>query len=188
MVYEHAMSIWPRGELAALTGWPPASRYDADSFGDGALGRMSRWDIRYYLPDDILAKVDRITMAASIEGREPLLDHRVVEFCLRLPAGMKHGRFGSKHLLRKILYRHVPRELVDRPKHGFSVPLVRWLHTDLAALIGRYLGPDRIRTGGILNSVAVEGVVSRFQQGCASEANRLWLLLAFELWRERWGM
>jgi asparagine synthetase B (glutamine-hydrolysing) len=82
----------------------------------------------------------------------------------------------------------VPRDLVDRPKRGFSVPLASWLRTDLAPLVSRYLSPDRVRSAGILDSATVAGVVNRFQQGCVVETNRLWLLLAFELWRERWEM
>jgi asparagine synthase (glutamine-hydrolysing) len=187
-VYESILSVWPGGELANLTGRPYESRDDADAFVGDAFGRMSRWDIRYYLPDDILAKVDRTTMAASIEGREPLLDHRLVELCLRLPTAMKHGPLGSKHLFRKILYRYVPRELVDRPKQGFNVPIANWLSTDLEPLVNQYLDPDRIRAGGILNSATVTGVLNRFRQGNVSDQYRLWLLLAFELWRERWGM
>src|SRR5260221_11925058 len=109
---------------------------------------MARCALRYYLPDDILVKVDRTTMAVGLEGREPLLDHRLAEFALRLPLAMRRGELGAKHLLRKVLYRHVPRGLVDRPKPGFALPLSSWMRGELAPLLDQYLDPKRIRQAG----------------------------------------
>jgi asparagine synthase (glutamine-hydrolysing) len=129
-------------------------------------------------------------MATGLEGREPLLDHRLVEFALRLPLAMRRGELGSKHLLRRILYRHVPRELVERPKQGFAIPLSKWLRGELAWLVDEYLAPSRVRAGGVLDPDEAARAVRNFREGGPAndrlDVQKLWLLLAFEMWRERW--
>ena len=189
MLYDLAMSFWTPWEIAALLGGETAPRERVA--GPGAFAdQMVHCDLRHYLPDDILVKVDRTTMATGLEGREPMLDHRLAEFALRLPLELRRGRLGTKHLLRKVLYRHVPRELVERPKQGFAIPLARWLRGELAGLVDEYLDPARIRAGGLLDPDGVARAVTRFREG--GEANdrldtqKVWLLLAFEMWRVRW--
>src|SRR5262249_54793106 len=135
---------------------------------------------------DILAKVDRATMAVGIEGREPLLDHRLVEMALSLPYRVRRGPLGSKHLLRKVLYRHVPRRLIERTKMGFSPPIGRWISGELKPLVDRYLDRRRIAQQGILNPDTVETVMRRFEAGDPFSVQRVWLLLAFQLWHARW--
>lgn len=125
-------------------------------------------------------------MAVSIEGREPLLDHRLAEFGLSLPQHLRQGELGPKHLLKKILYRYVPRELVDRPKQGFAIPLVSWLRTDLRELVRDYLDEGRIGRAGILDPGMVTAAVRRFDAGDTTLSVPIWTLLAFEMWRERW--
>lgn len=187
-IYEGVMSQWLPDEIARLTGSVAlALRDNADSYGGDPYRRMACWDVRHYLPDDILAKVDRCTMAESIEGREPMLDHRLAEFAMTLPLSAKRGALGSKHILRRILYRHVPRELVDRPKQGFSVPMAKWLHRDLGGLLDSHLNPDRIRAEGLFDPQEVSALLRRFRSGMDSEAQRVWLLLAFAMWREHWA-
>ncbi len=187
-VYDLAMSFWTPWEIEALLGEATAPRARVEgptAFAD----QLSHCDLRHYLPDDILAKVDRTTMAAGLEGREPLLDHRVVEFALGLPLGERRGALGTKHLLRKVLYRYVPRELIERPKQGFAIPLARWLRGELAPLIDEYLAPSRIREGGILDPDAVRRTVAHFRAGGGNDrldVQKVWLLLAFEMWRSRW--
>jgi len=182
--------MWLPAEISQLLGEyrPPRARPDthSESFAD----QMTHCDLRHYLPDDILAKVDRTTMAAGLEGREPMLDHRLVEFALRLPLSMRRGALGTKHLLRKVLYKHVPRELIERPKQGFAIPLASWLRGDLAPLIDEYLSPSRVRAGGLLDPDAVRRAVANFREGGAGndrlDVQKVWLLLAFEMWRSRW--
>jgi asparagine synthase (glutamine-hydrolysing) len=151
---------------------------------------MSLNDLRYFLPDDILVKVDRATMATGLEGREPLLDHRLVEFALRLPFAMRRGALGPKHLLRKVLYKYVPRELLERPKQGFGVPLASWLRGELAPLVHEYLAPHRIREAGLFDPERVARTVANFRDGGPLndrlDTQKLWYLLAFEMWREKW--
>jgi len=134
--------------------------------------------------------VDRTTMACGLEGREPLLDHRLAEFALRLPLALRRGALGTKHLLRKILYRHVPRELVDRPKQGFAIPLSSWLRGELAWLLDEYLGRERVRAGGLIDPDEAAKAVANFRDGGPAndrlDVQKVWLLLAFEMWRYRW--
>jgi asparagine synthase (glutamine-hydrolysing) len=188
-VYDLAMSFWTPWDIAALLGGEVAPRERVEGPG-GVAEQMVHCDLRHYLPDDILAKVDRTTMAAGLEGREPMLDHRLVEFALRLPLSMRRGALGTKHLLRKVLYKHVPRELIERPKQGFAIPLASWLRGELAPLIDEYLAPRRIRDGGLLDPEGVARAVANFREGGPGndrlDVQKVWLLLAFEMWRDRW--
>ena len=188
-VFEHVLtsSYWHDEDLTRLLGKQvPRSRRLSDEY-PGALGdQMSLWDIEHYLPGDILTKLDRATMAVGIEGREPLLDHRLVEMALSLPHRMRRGSLGPKHLLRKVLYRHVPRGLIERPKMGFAVPLGRWLSGELKSMVDQYLDRGRIGQQGILDPDTVDVVVRRFEAGDPYSVQRVWLLLAFELWHARW--
>ncbi|HUJ00409.1 MAG TPA: asparagine synthase (glutamine-hydrolyzing) [Usitatibacter sp.] len=188
-VYDLAMSFWTPWEIAGLVGGEIAPRERVEGPG-GVADQMVHCDLRHYLPDDILAKVDRTTMAAGLEGREPMLDHRLVEFALRLPLSLRRGALGAKHLLRKVLYRHVPRELIERPKQGFAIPLASWLRGELAPLVDEYLAPARIRDGGLFDPAAVRRAVANFREGGPGndrlDVQKVWLLLAFEMWRSRW--
>ncbi len=189
-VYDLAMSFWSPWEVDALLGGATAPRERVEGPG-GAADQMVHCDLRHYLPDDILVKVDRTTMACGLEGRDPLLDHRVAELALRLPLGLRRGALGTKHLLRRVLYRHVPRELVERPKQGFAIPLARWLRGELAPLVDEYLAPARIRAGGVLDPDEVARAVANFRDGGPGndrlDVNKVWLLIAFEMWRGRWA-
>jgi len=188
-LYDLAMSSWTPWEIESLMGGYDlrATRSDrTEHFAD----QMSRTDVNHYLPDDILVKVDRTTMACGLEGREPLLDHRLAEFALKLPLSMRRGPLGPKHLMRKILYKYVPREILERPKQGFGVPLSRWLRGDLSTLVDEYLSPARIKDGGIFDPDRVQHAVRNFRDGGTAndrlDTQKLWYLLAFEMWRSRW--
>jgi asparagine synthase (glutamine-hydrolysing) len=190
-LYNLAMSFWTPWEITGLLGTNYGPRTSSlvprtSSFAD----QMVHCDLRHYLPDDILVKVDRTTMATGLEGREPLLDHRLAEFALRLPLQYRRGPLGTKHLLRKVLYRYVPRQLIERPKQGFAIPLSKWLRGDLAPLLDGYLSRDRIREGGLFDPGEVATAVANFRDGGADndrlDVQKVWLLLAFEMWRERW--
>ncbi|MDA8121970.1 MAG: asparagine synthase-related protein, partial [Deltaproteobacteria bacterium] len=139
-----------------------------------------------YLVDDILAKVDRASMACSLEARVPLLDHRVVEFAARLPMEFKVRGWEKKYPLRKVLYGLVPRKLLDRPKMGFGIPLGRWLRNELRPLLSEYLGEDRVRREGFLLPAGVSRFVDEHLSGRRDHQHRLWALLVFAMWRERY--
>jgi asparagine synthase (glutamine-hydrolysing) len=147
---------------------------------------MMLTDAQMYLPDDLLVKVDRASMAVGLEVREPLLDHRLVEYAIALPHRFKYQEGTSKYILRRILYKYVPRQLVDRRKQGFSVPLASWLRSALKPLALRALDPVRIRRQGIFSSRYVQGIVDSFMAGDRVSAKKVWNLLQFELWHQRW--
>ena len=186
-LYWRLVSLWPDpGALAPAAGpgsvaWE-ASRLDAEV--PDFRARMTLYDLVSYLPDDILAKVDRASMAASLEVRSPLLDHRVVEWAWRLPFAMKRRRGVPKWILRQVLYRYVPRRLVDRPKRGFSLPLGQWLRVPLREWAEHLLRTDRIEAAG-LRPAPVHDAWRRHLAG-SGEEHRLWVILMLVAWRERW--
>ena len=121
LVYDLAMTSWTPWEIHRLLGTPTAARSSIESFGESFPDQMARTDLRHFLPDDILVKVDRATMACGLEGREPFLDHRLMEFALRLPLSMLPRR-DRTNLLRRVLYRYVPALLLER-QAWFAIPL-----------------------------------------------------------------
>ena len=159
---------------------------DAEKQLGSSLGAIQLRDTIFYLPDDILQKVDRASMAVSLEVRPPLLDHRVVEFCWRLPNRFKvrHGK--SKWLLRRVLEKYVPREMFDRPKMGFSVPIADWLRGPLREWSAELLAPDKFG-GGLLNAREVARLHQNFLAGRGVSGNTIWTLLMFEAWRRKWA-
>lgn len=146
---------------------------------------MMFFDMTTYLPDDILVKVDRAGMGASLEGRVPLLDHRVVEFAWQVPleAKIRNGR--GKVILREILDRHVPRSLIERPKAGFAIPIGRWLAGPLRPWVEALIDPRRIAAEGYLDGALVADVWQRFLGGDVGLETRLWCILMFQAWLER---
>ncbi len=185
-LFDTAIAKFSRRELARLTGRTSPTRSLADEYPGLEGEKLCLWDLHHYLPGDVLTKVDRATMAVSIEGREPLLDHRLVEFAFSLPFGMRRGPLGAKHLLKKVLYRHLPRALMERPKHGFAVPVREWLAGDLRRLVRELLDPARIAAQGVFDPKAVREYRKRFDAGDRSVRERVWLLVAFQLWHQRW--
>jgi asparagine synthase (glutamine-hydrolysing) len=151
------------------------------------LSRMLLADQVSYLPDDLLAKVDRASMAVSLEARTPLLDHRIVEFGWRLPRRLRIRGGQGKWILRQVLYRHVPRALVDRPKVGFSVPTADWLAGPLRAWAGDLLAPDALVSRGTLAVRPVQELWSAFDRGDRSLAAVIWALAVFRAWEDRWA-
>jgi asparagine synthase (glutamine-hydrolysing) len=137
-----------------------------------------------YLPDDVLTKVDRATMAVSLESRAPFLDHRVVEFAFSLPLDLKLRGRESKWLLRQLLYRHVPKHLIDRPKMGFGVPIDAWLRGALKPWARALLDPDRLRKEGYIRPQPVAQAWQEHQSGRFNHQHFLWNVLMFQSWLE----
>ena len=183
---DRAMGLFARDDLARLTGRGTPTRELADRYPGLDGEKLCLWDLHNYLPGDVLVKVDLATMSASIEGREPLIDHRLVEFAFSLPFGMRRGTLGAKHLLKKVLYRYVPRALVERPKRGFAVPVERWLAGDLRSIVDEHLEPQRIARQGLFNPRMVRDYVKRLDAGDPSVRERVWSLVAFQMWHRRW--
>ncbi len=143
-------------------------------------------DFDSYLHEDVLTKVDRASMAASLEVRCPLLDHRVVEFAWRLPLSMKLVGTERKWLLRRVLDRYVPRELTDRPKMGFGIPVKQWLAGPLADWAEELLSEERLRREGFFRSEAVRAVWTQHQTGWRRWHTLLWNVLMFQAWLDAW--
>ncbi|MBI2191364.1 MAG: asparagine synthase (glutamine-hydrolyzing) [Planctomycetes bacterium] len=144
-------------------------------------------DQQMYLPDQILVKVDRATMACSLESRAPYLDHRVVEFANRLPQRYKLRRLRGKHLLKKYLGRRLPHGVVHRPKHGFAIPKGLWLRTRLSSLVQHLLGPDRLKAQGIFDPACVAALIDHHQRRKHDYGKELWTLLVFQMWHEHYA-
>ncbi|MCH9740020.1 MAG: asparagine synthase (glutamine-hydrolyzing), partial [Epsilonproteobacteria bacterium] len=151
-----------------------------------ALEQMSIIDYKTYMADDILTKVDRASMTVSIEAREPLIDHKIIEFSAQVPDSIKYHKNIGKYLLKQVLYKHVPKELIERPKSGFQVPLYEWLRDDLREELDYYLSRDRLIASGIYNVDEVLKIKERLYKGKTINLSLLWFILMFEMWRERW--
>ncbi len=184
-LYRQLVSHWNPADLMPDVTEPDVSRLDTSI--PGLVERMQLTDTMTYLPDDILTKVDRASMAFALEARVPLIDHRVVEFSWRLPRDAKIRGGVSKWLLRQVLYRHVPRELIERPKMGFSIPLADWLRGPLRDWAETLLSEQRLREAGLLDVQRVRQSWQEHLSGTHSHEHRLWNVLMLEAWRERWG-
>ncbi len=139
--------------------------------------QQSIFDIKHYLKDDLLVKVDRASMQWALEVRVPILDHRVVEFAINVHQNLKIKNGEQKYLLKQLLYDYVPKELFDRPKWGFSIPLERWLKNELAYLLEKYTSQEIIEKYNIVNYQKIENLKKRYFSGQSFLYNRLWLIM-----------
>jgi asparagine synthase (glutamine-hydrolysing) len=148
--------------------------------------RMMCWDQLTYLPDDVLVKVDRASMANSLEVRAPLLDHRIIEWAWQLPLSLKLRAGHGKWLLRRVLERDLPGAWFDRPKSGFGVPVGEWLRGPLRSWADTLLDPGRVEREGYLDAGVVQRVWQDHLRRRRNDDHRLWIVLMFQAWRERW--
>jgi len=143
---------------------------------------QSLFDINYYLKDELLTKVDISTMHQSLETRVPLLDHNIVEFALNLDPALKTKNGEQKYLLKQLLYQYLPKEIFDRPKQGFSIPLASWLKNDLKHLITDHLNQNTIEEHGLVNWHGVQNLIQMFNQGENYLYTRIWSLIVLHQW------
>ena len=184
-LYRCLISMWQQPDSLVLSATEPKGvLWDEEMASKipAFLERMQFMDMATYLPDDILTKVDRASMAVSLEVRVPLLDHRVVEFAWRLPRNMKIRNGESKWILRQILYKHVPRNLIERPKMGFGVPIDHWLRNDLRDWAEDLLDESRLRQEGFLKPEPIRRKWAEHQSGRRNWQYQLWPVLMFQLW------
>jgi asparagine synthase (glutamine-hydrolysing) len=146
------------------------------------LDRSMYVDARTYMIDDVLTKVDRMSMAVSLEAREPLLDHKLLEFAARVPASLKLKDGQSKYLLRRVLEKRVPRSIIERKKSGFAAPIGEWLRGPLAPMTNELLLDGRLRQRGIFNHAEVTRLWQEHRSGQGDHRHRLWQLIMLELW------
>ena len=189
LVYLSLISHWENPAWVVLNGLElptPLTRRSSWLECLDSTHRMMYLDMVTYLPDDILVKMDRASMGVSLEAREPLLDHRVVEFSWRIPLSMK-GRHGKgKWLLRQVLYKYVPKELVDRPKMGFGIPLNTWLRGPLREWAEALLDEARLKREGFFNPGPIRAKWNEHVTGVHDWQYLLWDVLMFQAWLERW--
>jgi asparagine synthase (glutamine-hydrolysing) len=151
-----------------------------------SLAYMQAIDYETYLVDDILQKVDRATMTASLEGREPFLDHRVIEWAAQLPDEYKYFNGTKKYILKEIVHQYVPKSMMDRPKMGFAIPIADWLSKDLRYLVEEFLNEEKINTQGIFQWNAIKELKANFFGGKKELDYKIWYILMFQMWYEKW--
>jgi len=188
-LHHYHVSQW----LSPLELLPDASEHptaftDPGSYADlpSDPERMMYMDLITYLPDDILAKLDRASMAVSLEAREPLLDYRLVEYAWRLPLAFKIHRGQGKRILRSILARHVPPRLFERRKMGFGLPLGQWLRGPLRPWVDELLDAPKLRQQGIFNPLPISHAWLQHRTGKRNRATELWGILMFQAWHDKW--
>lgn len=186
-LYRGLVSHWPAPERVVIGGREPETlltRPGACADIHDPIRRMMLLDALTYLPDDILVKVDRASMAVSLESRVPFLDHRLVEFSMRLPLAILHRDGRSKWPLRAILDRYVPRALIDRPKMGFGVPIADWLRGPLREWAESLLAQSRLQREGYFEPAEVRAAWADHLSGRRNLQYRLWDILMFQAWLE----
>lgn len=185
-LYRHFVSHWEQPGTVVINGnEPPTLVTNPPLALNSIVEQMMALDTLSYLPDDILVKVDRAAMGVSLETRVPLLDHRVAEFAWRLPLNMKIRKGQGKWILRQVLYKYVPKDLIERPKMGFSVPIDSWLRGPLRDWAESLLDESRLRQEGFFNP---EPIRQRWKEHLSGRRNwqyHLWDILMFQAWLER---
>jgi asparagine synthase (glutamine-hydrolysing) len=150
------------------------------------LSFMMAIDYKTYMVDDILQKVDRATMSVSLEGREPFLDQHIIEWAAQLPSDYKYFKGQKKYILKQIVHKYVPKEIMERPKMGFGIPVEKWLADELKPLVMEYLSPEKVNVHGLFNTEEVKNLCADFYNGRKEKHLKIWHILMFQMWYEKW--
>jgi asparagine synthase (glutamine-hydrolysing) len=150
------------------------------------LNYMMAVDYQTYLADDILQKVDRAGMSVSLEGREPFLDQRIIEWAAQLPMNFKYNKGNKKFILKEIVHKYIPKAMMDRPKMGFGIPIAAWLENDLKPFVQEYFSPAFIEKQNLFNNAEVQRIKDAFYSGKKERAEKVWFLLMFQMWYNKW--
>jgi asparagine synthase (glutamine-hydrolysing) len=180
------LDLFSEDARRALAGYDPAERFErtfAAPASRSGLDHLLYLDSKTYLPGDILVKVDRMSMANSLETRAPLLDHRLIEFAQTIPASFKLRGLETKYILKRAAQGLIPDEIINRPKQGFDVPIRRWLNRELREMLDDTLNDRRARERGDFNHRAVLSILDEHRRGVRDHSRQLWSLLVLELWR-----
>lgn len=184
--------VYTNEQLSGLLKQPvskPWSFFEAEGLigsQSGSLDKMLAIDYKTYMPDDILVKVDRAGMSVSLEGREPLLDHRLLEWVAQLPEDLKLRGNNGKYLLKKIVHQYVPKEMMERPKMGFGVPVFKWLRNDLKYYTDEFMNDEAFARHGLFRESGVKRIMERFFAGDRNYNSLFWYLLMFQMWYKKW--
>jgi len=170
-------------QMAAHDPWVDALWF-LDRSGLDGLSALQYCDLNTYLPLDILTKVDRMAMAHSLEARPPLLDHKIVEFAARIPTRLRIHNGSTKYLFKQAMRGLLPDDIIDRPKHGFAIPLASWFRGELAGFARDLLCSDRARQRGLFQTEYIERLI-RLHEGGRNIDLQLWTLISLELWCRR---
>lgn len=180
--------LYKPGVREAINGDSPGAlieRYFDEVSQQNRLAQQQYVDVKTYMVDNILVKVDRMSMAASLEARVPLLDHRIVEFALNLPPHLKLNGGETKAILRRVMDGRLPESILKKPKEGFSIPLKHWMREDLRPLMTDLLSADTVRRRGYFDPNTVSRWVQEHLDQKANHSHRLWTLMVFELWHQQ---
>ncbi|MFP4297013.1 MAG: asparagine synthase (glutamine-hydrolyzing) [Spirulinaceae cyanobacterium] len=180
--------LQPWTQLLEKDTYQVAFEHQRNSQAQEALNQLLYCDLKLYLEGDILAKVDRASMANSLEVRVPFLNHTLVEYAAKLPHTVKLRGLTSKYILRRAMRQHLPPEILKRGKKGFNMPVAKWFTSDLRPLVEDMLSRDRLQREGFFNADYVQQLLAEHLNGQADHRKLLWTLLVFELWYEHWGM
>ena len=186
-MYDAAVSYYTDDELSLLfnTKIDTQKQYTT-SFSDKIEDLSFITDFKNYLPNDILVKVDRASMAFSLEARDPFLDHKIIEFAAATPLEFKYKNGEKKYILKKLLERHLPQDYIYREKKGFAVPIDKWFHGDLKPLINHYLSPEMLNKHNIFNKNFVQTLLNDYYNNKGINSHKIWFLLMFQMWYEEW--
>lgn len=185
-LYLSLVSEWPGHQIARGLAAPPATVMDdplPDSLSNDPEGRMMLQDMRCYLPDDILCKVDRASMAVALETRVPFLDPEVLALSARLPPAMKLRDGKGKWALRQVLHRHVPQDLIERPKAGFGIPVGEWLRGPLRSFAEDLLSHASLGRDDLIDPAPIRQALAEHMSGARDWTSRLWIVLMLMAWR-----
>ena len=186
-IYRSLISQWQKPTEGVIEGIEANSiLWNKDLVGriPDTVSRMQILDLLTYLPDDILTKVDRASMAVSLEARVPFLDHRLVEMSWRMPNSLKIKNSKGKWLLREMLSQYLPIELINRPKQGFTVPVGAWLRGPLREWAEELLSEKRINQEDFLNPAPIRAFWQEHKEGKVNRQHQLWGPLMFQAWLE----
>ena len=150
------------------------------------LDVLMNLDYKIYQSENILPKVDRATMAYGLEGREPLLDYELIEFIAKMPSSIKYKNNCLKYILKEIVHKNIPKKLLDRPKKGFSISIVDALQNELQKIVDYCFSDDFIKKQGLFNEKYIKTIFKRFKKGDLIYANKIWNILIFQLWHDKW--
>jgi len=150
------------------------------------LSYMMAVDYQTYMADDILQKVDRATMSVSLEGREPFLDQKIIEWAAQLPSAYKYHNGQKKYIVKQIVHKYIPQQLMERPKMGFAIPVASWLANELKPLVKEHLSAESLSAHGLFREAEIQKLITEFYAGRTEKYLKIWYLLMFQLWYQKW--